>query len=232
MKRELVIHVHGVASPEEAEHLELLGVELMGVVVGERATGRVIGADDARAIAARLKRARLCVEPLGGTSALDAQAARRMGAQVVQVPWRTEVPRAWRESLAQAGVEWAVVRVAADEDDDPAWVRARLEDAGAPPPAWAQVEICPLLEDGWRIIRESNENELDARDLDTIAAETPVLFCLPLALEDVREVRRGLSHAKGFSFVLGDQLGAAPGAHHVTLEQLRTLLMRLDAEDL
>jgi hypothetical protein len=230
MKRGLVIHVQGVASPEEAEQLELLGVDLVGVVVGERTVGRVIGSDDAHAIAAHLKRARLCVEPLGGASALEAKAAKRMGAQVVQVPWGTEVSRAWRESLAQAGVEWALVRVAADEDDDPAWVRARLEEAGAPPPTWTQVEICPSLEDGWRIIRESNENELDARDLDAIAAETPVLFSLPLSFDNIREVRRGLSHARGFSFTLGDNLGEAPGAHRFTLDQVRVLLRRLDAE--
>lgn len=230
MKRGLVIHVQGVASPEEAEQFELLGVDLMGVVVGERTRGRVIGSDDAHAIAARLKRARLCVEPLGGPSALEAKAAKRMGAQVVQVPWGTEVSRAWRESLAQEGVEWALVRVPADEDDDPAWVGARLEEAGTPPPTWTQMEICPSLDDGWRIIREPNENELDARDLDAIAAESPVLFSLPLSLDNIREVRRGLSHARGFSFALGDNLGKAPGAHWLTPDRVRVLLGRLDAE--
>ncbi|NOJ92787.1 hypothetical protein HMI51_07555 [Corallococcus coralloides] len=230
MRRKLVIHVHGVASPEEAEQLELLGVDLVGVVVGNHAAGRALDGDDVLAIAASLKRARLCVEPLGGAAALDAREAHRMGARVVQVPWGTEVPRGWRESLAHVGVEWALVRVAADADDDPAWVRARLEDTGVPPPAWAQVEICPSLEDGWRVIRESNESELDAHDLDVIASETPVLFSLPLSLEDVSDVRQGLSHAMGFSFVLGDRLGMAPGAHHITLGQLSTLLKRLDTE--
>jgi hypothetical protein len=230
MKRGLFIHVQGVASPEEAEQLELLGVDLVGVVLGERTVGRVIGRDGAHAIAARLKRAQLCVEPLGGASALEAKAAKQLGAQVVQVPFGTEVSRAWRESLAQVGVQWALVRVPANEDDDPAWVRERLQEAGSPPPTWTQVELCPSLDDGWRIIREPNENELDARDLDVMAAEFPVLFCLPLSLDNLSEVRRGLSHARGFSFVLGDNLGKSPGAHRVTLDQVRVLLRRLDAE--
>ncbi|MFY0581960.1 hypothetical protein ACN28S_53675 [Cystobacter fuscus] len=93
MKHGLVIHVHGVASPKEAEQLESLGIDLIGVVVGERATGRVIARDDAHALAACLKRARLCVELLGEASLLEPQAARRMGVQVVQVPWGAEVPQ-------------------------------------------------------------------------------------------------------------------------------------------
>ncbi|WP_434381543.1 hypothetical protein [Melittangium boletus] len=230
MKNGLVMHVHGVASPEEAEQLELLGVDLVGVVVGGRKAGRVMGGDDASAIASRLRQARLCVESLNGTPSLDARAAKRMGAQVVHVPWGTEVSRAWRESLAQEGLEWALVRVAADEDDDPAWVRGRLEELGAPPPTWAQMEICPSLEDGWRILRESNEDALDARDLDALAAESPILFSLPLSFDKIREVRRGLSRARGFSFALGDRLGKAPGAHHFTLEQIRALLKQFDAE--
>jgi len=230
MKRELVIHVHGVASPEEAEQLESLGVDLIGVVVGERAMGRVITRDDAHAIAACLKRARLCMELLGEASLLEPQAARKMGVQVVQIPWGTEVPRTWRQALAQASVEWALVRVPADEDDDPAWVQARLEEAGTPPPAWTQVEICPSLEEGWRVIRDASENELDARDLDALAAKLPILFSLPLRLDDVKEVRSRLVHARGFSFTLGDKLGEALGAHHFTLNQVRELLKRLEAE--
>jgi len=228
MRNGLVIHVHGVASPEEAEQLEALGVDLIGVVVGEPVSGRVLGRDNARAISARLKQARLCVEPLGGAAALDAKEARRIGARVVLVPWGLEVPQAWRKSLAQAGVEWALMRVPADEDDDPAWVRARLEEVGAPPPAWTQVEICPSLNDGWRVIRESNENELDARDLDALAKKAPLLFSLPLPLDEVGDVRRGLSHARGFSFSIADDLGEAPGAHRFTQGQVRALLEQLD----
>ncbi|WP_309896817.1 hypothetical protein [Archangium sp.] len=153
-----------------------------------------------------------------------------MGVQVVQVPWGTEVPRTWRQALAQASVEWALVRVPADEDDDPAWVQARMEEAGTPPPAWTQVEICPSLEDGWRVIRDASENELDARDLDALAAKLPSLFSLRLRLDDVEEVRSRLVHARGFSFTLGDKLGEALGAHHFTLNQVRELLKRLEAE--
>ena len=167
----IVIHVHGVASPEETEQLESFGVDLIGVVVGERATGRVIDRDDAHVIAACLKRARLCVELLGETSLLEPRAARRMGVQVVQVPWGTEVPQTWRQALAQASVEWALVRVPADEDDDPAWVRARIEEAGTPPPAWTQVEICPSLEDGWRVIRDASE--IDKRSRPPYPAPAP-----------------------------------------------------------
>jgi hypothetical protein len=230
MKGGCVIHVQGVASPEEAAQLELLGVDLIGVVVGARTAGRVMGRDGVHAISAVLKRARLCVEPLGGAVALESGAAKQMGAQVVQVPWGTEVPGGWRESLAQAGIEWALVRVAADEDDDPAWVSARMGEAGAPPPAWTQVEICPSLEDGWRIIREPNALELDARDLNAIASKSPILFSLPLSPGNFREVRRGLSHARGFSFTLGDTRGEVPGAHPFTLDELRLLLRRLEAE--
>ncbi|HZH17753.1 MAG TPA: hypothetical protein VE057_25590 [Archangium sp.] len=230
MKHGLVIHVHGVASPEEAEQLESLGVDLMGVVVGERAAGRVIAREDAHAIAGRLKRARLCVELLGEASLLEPEAARRMGVQVVQVPWDMEVPQAWRQALAQASIEWALLRVPADEDDDPAWVRTRMEEAGPPPPAWTQVEICPSIENGWRVIRMPNENELDARDLNSLAAKFPVLFSVSMPLGEVQEIRRALHHARGFSFTLADKRGEAPGAHHVTLEQLRELLKRFDAE--
>ena len=230
MKHGFVIHVHGVTSPEEAERLESLGADLIGLIVGERAKGRVVTRNDAHAIAACIKRARLCVEFPGEASLLEPQAALRMGVKVVQVPWGTDVPQTWRQALAQANIEWALVRVPADEDDDPAWVRARVEEAGTPPPAWTQVEICPSLEDGWRVIRDASENELDARDLDALAAKFPILFSLPMRLDDVKEIRRGLFHARGFSFTLGDNLGEALGSHHFTLNQVCELLKRLKAE--
>jgi hypothetical protein len=226
MKQGLVIHVQGVASLEEARQLESLGVDLISVFIGERTAGRVLGLQDARAISAGLKEAKLCVESPSG-KLLPADAARQTGAQVVQVPWGQEVPRAWRESLAKERLQWALVRVPADEDDDPAWIRTRLEDAGAPPPVWTQVEVCPSLDDGWQIIRESNENELDARDLDSIAAEAPLLFSMPLLTVNINEVRQRLHHAKGFSFTLEDKRGTSPGAHRITLEKARTLLERL-----
>ena len=153
-----------------------------------------------------------------------------MGVHVVQIPWGMEVPQTWRQALIRAGVEWALVRVPAAEDDDPSWVRARMEEAGPPPPAWTQVEICPSLEDGWRVLRDASENDLDAHDLDVLATKSPILFSLPLRLDDLEEIRRVLLHARGFSFALGDKLGEAPGAHHFTPNQVSAPLRRLEAE--
>lgn len=229
MKRGFVIHVHGIATLEEARVLESLGVDWIGVMVGKTAAGRILEGHQARAIAAALKHARLCVEPEEGVETLEASMALDMGAGAVQVPWGLDVPRTFRESLAQVGIPWALARVPADEDDDPAWVQSRLSEAGAPPPEWSQIEICPSLNDGWRVLGEPSEDELDILDLDKIASKFPLLFALPPDLQDFDEAARRLPHARGFSWSLADELGAVPGAHGLPFDQLRALLEGFNA---
>lgn len=226
MPREILIRVHGVVSPDEAIWLEALGVDLIGVVVGEPAEGRIVSGETARQIAGYLTRARLCVEPSANLD-LTPDEAHRMGAALVAVPWGREVPRAWREALAYLGLGWALVRVPADEDDDPSWVKSRIEEAGAPGPAWVEVEVCPNLEDGWSFIREPHESELDAADLDELARFHAILYSLAFRPDNVRSIREVLAHAKGFSFTLADVDGDVAGAHRYGKEALRALLEQL-----
>lgn len=226
MSRELLIRVHGVASLDEARWLEALGVNLIGVVVGEPAAGRIVTGETARRIAGHLTRARLCVEPGAGLE-LAPDEAHRMGAAVIEVPWGREVPRAWREALARLGMGWALVRVPADEDDDPSWVRSRIEEAGAPEPAWVEVEVCPNLEDGWSVIHEPHESELDAADLDELARLHAVLYAPAFRTDNVRSIREALVHATGFSFTLTDGDEGVAGAHRYGKDELRALLEQL-----
>ena len=225
MPLDLLLRVHGVVSTEEAIWLESLGVNLIGVVVGEPAAGRIVSGETALRIAGHLTRARLCVEPGAGID-LAPEEAHRMGAAFVEVPWGREVPRAWREALAHLGVGWALVRVPADEDDDPSWIRSRIEEAGTPDPAWVEVEVCPNLEDGWSVIREPHESELDATDLDELARFHEVLYAPAARPDNIRAIREALAHAKGFSFTLADGEGVA-GAHRYGTEELRSLLEQL-----
>jgi hypothetical protein len=213
-----------VATADEASELEALGVNLIGVLVGAP-EDRVVSRETARQIAQRLTRARLCVEPAGVE--LAAEDARRMGASVIAVPWGREVARSWLDALAQAHIDWALVRIPADEDDDPSWVESRIAEAGMPTPAWVEVEVCPNLEDGWNLLRDSSESELDAADLDELARAHPVLFSPAFRLDNVRSIRDTLVHARGFSFTLADHAGRIPGAHRYRPDELRALLNEL-----
>lgn len=226
MSQKLLLRVHGVASPDEAVWLEALGVDLIGVVVGEPAEGRIVSGEATRRIAGHLTRARLCVESSANMD-LAPEEAHRMGAAFVEVPWGREVPQAWREALARLGLGWALVRVPADEDDDPSWVQSRIVEAGAPEPAWVEVEVCPNLEDGWSVIREPHESELDAADLDELARSHPVLYALAARPDNVRSIREALPHARGFSFTLADGDGGVAGAHRYGKDELRALLEQL-----
>jgi hypothetical protein len=226
MPRELVIRVHGVVSPDEATWLEALGVDLISVVVGEPAEGRVVSDETARQIADHLTRARLCIEPCPGMD-LTPEEVHRMGATLVAVPWGRAVPRAWREALAHLGLGWALVRVPADEDDDPSWIQSRIAETDAPGPAWVEVEVCPNLEDGWNVIREPNESDLDASDLDELARFHTILYSLAFRLDNVRPIRKSLVHAKGFSFTLNDGDGGVAGAHRYDKKELQGLLEQL-----
>jgi hypothetical protein len=226
MPREPLIRVHGVVSSDEAAWFEALGVDLIGVAVGEPAEGRVVSAETARQIAGQLTRARLCVELITDL-ALAPDEAHRMGAGFVTVPWGREVPRAWREALARLGLGWALVRVPADEDDDPSWIQSRIEETGAPRPTWVEVEVCPNLEDGWSVIREPHESDLDAVDLDQLARVHPILYSLAFRLDNIRSIREALNHANGFSFTLADRNGGVAGAHRYGKEELRAVLEQL-----
>jgi hypothetical protein len=226
MLQDLIIRVHGVASSEEAMWLEALGVDLISVVVGEPAKGRVVSGDTARQIARHLTRARLCVEPSADID-LAPDEAHLMGATLVEVPWGRDVPRRWRQALAHLGLGWALVRVPADEDDDPSWVQSRLEEESTPVPAWAEVEVCPSLEDGWSVISEPSESELDVADLDELARLRPILYAPAFRPDNVRPIREALPHARGFSFTLVDGDDGVAGAHRYGKEELRALLEQL-----
>lgn len=226
MSRDWLIRVHGVASIDEATWLEALGVDLISVVVGEPSQGRIVSRELARRIAGHLTRARLCVEASADLD-LAPEEAHRMGAAFVEVPWGPEVPRAWREALVRFGLGWALVRVPADEDDDPSWVQSRIEEAGAPEPAWAEIEVCPNLEDGWSVIREPNESELDAADLDELARSHAILYAPAARPDNVRAIRDALAHAKGVSFTLSDGDDGVAGAHRYSKEGLQAVLEQL-----
>jgi hypothetical protein len=224
MEEPRLIRVHGVATADEASELEALGVNLIGVVVGAP-EDRVLSRETAYNIARRLTRARLCVEPAGVD--LTAEDARRMGADVVVVPWGREVAQSWLDALAQADVAWGLVRIPVDEDDDPSWVESRIAEAGVPAPTWVEVEVCPNLKDGWSLLRETNESELDAADLDQLACAHPIIFSPAFRPDNVRSIRDTLAHARGFSFTLADYAGRVPGAHRYSPNELRALLDEL-----
>lgn len=224
MQGQRIICVHGVATADEASELEALGVNLIGVVVGAP-EDRVVSCETARQIAHRLTRARLCVEPVGVE--ITAEDAHHMGAAVVMVPWAREVARSWLDALAQAGLDWALVRIPADQDNDPSWVESRIAEGGVPAPAWVEIEVCPGFEDGWSILQEPSESELNVEDLDALARVHPIVFSLAFRPDNVRSIRDTLVHALGFSFTLADHAGRVPGAHRYHPEDLRALLDEL-----
>jgi hypothetical protein len=226
MKRKPLLRVHGVATLDEAAWLETLGVDLLSVVVGEHASGRIVSGETARKIAGTLTRARLCVEPHADL-ALGPDEAHRIGASLVEVPWGREVPRAWREALARLGIGWALSRVPADEDDDPSWVQSRISEPGEPEPEWTEVVVCPNLMDGWSVIRDAHESDLDAADLDGLATANSILYAPAFRLDNVRSIRDSLSHARGFSLTLADEEGGVVGAHPYGKGELQALLKQL-----
>jgi hypothetical protein len=222
----MLVRVHGVVSREEAIWLEALGVDLISVAMGESASMRTVNRQMAHHIAKSLGRARLCIEPSAAME-LAPEEAHGMGASIVAIPWGREVTRAWRVALANRGLEWAQVRIPADEDDDPSWVESRIEEAGAPRPAWVEVEICPNLENGWSLIRAPHESELDAVDLDGLARRHAILYSADFRPDHLRSICEALPHAKGLSFTLGRSESGVPGAHRYGKEELRRLLEEL-----
>jgi hypothetical protein len=197
---------------------------MIGVVVGDVATGRTVTRDGARAIAGTLTRARLCVESNKETE-IPPDELRDIGAAVVAVAWGHDVSASWRTALAGAGIEWALVRVPADDDDDPAWIESRIVESDTPRPAWVELEICPNLEDGWSVIAEPNDSDLETADLEALAQTHAIVFSLALRPDQAVSVRNTLTHARGFSFTLdGD---GVIGAHRYDRDTLAAVLTYL-----
>jgi hypothetical protein len=226
MLQELLIRVHGVATLEEAVRLESMGVNLISAVVGAHASERVIGPEAAKRISGALMRACLCVESSSG-DLIGPDAARHMGASLVAVPWGRAIPRAWREDLVRLGMSWALVRVPADEDDDPSWIQSRIVEAGDPKPAWIEVEICPNLEDGWSVINSPHESELDAADLAALAVSHRILYAPSFSEKNVRSIRDTLPHVEGFSLTLLDSKGGVAGASLYSTSEAEKILKQL-----
>ncbi|MET9271378.1 hypothetical protein [Kribbella sp. NPDC003557] len=201
------IAVYGVAQPAEARWLESAGADVIGLVVDDRANGRILDMASAKSVADAVDQAAVCVELRENGSALAV--ARGLAARWVQVPWNLPAAREWREELAAGGIGWTLGRVPADEDDDPEWITRRWTEYGDPAPDWVQVEIFPNLTDGWPILQEPSPDEVDATDLDQMAAERPILFSLPLTADRAGPARALLPHAHGFGLTLADRADRA-----------------------
>lgn len=222
----MIITVYGVASPDEARRLESAGADVIGVLLGDRSDGRVLDEESATPVSRAVGEADVLVEFLSRTAA-DAVVARRLGARWAQVPWNDPAPEAWREQLAVGGVGWVLGRVPADEDDDPEWVVHRWTDYGKPGPDWVHVEIFPSLTDGWPLLQELSVDEVDAADLDRMAAERPIVFSLPLTVERAPQARALLPHAHGFALTLAGLHGEVPAATTLDEREVLRLLQAL-----
>jgi hypothetical protein len=219
----VAITVYGVASPEEGRRLEQAGADVIGVLLGDRLDGRVLDEPSVLSISRTVSMAGVCVEPCAG-SMTDPELLRRVGARWVQVPWNAPAPRAWREQLAASGIGWVLGRVPADEDDDPEWVVNRWTGYGDPAPNWVHVEIFPDLLDGWSLLQEPSPDEIDTSDLDSMAAERPMVFSLPLTVGRAAKLRAVLPHAHGFALTLAGHHGEVPAATVTSMEEALRLV--------
>ncbi|MGH3774032.1 MAG: hypothetical protein ACRDRW_22020 [Pseudonocardiaceae bacterium] len=206
-----LVTVYGVASPDEACRFESEGANVIGVFLGQQASGRAVDEAMASTIAQNLSSAQLCVESLAD-SEIEPEVALRVGARWVQTPWGPPSPAAWRSRLTESGLGWLLARVPANEDDDPKWVLDRITEYGDPAPTWAQVELCPDLQDGWEVLREPTPDELDIGDLNRIATQTPIVVSLPLTVERLAELSVLLPCMYGVALTLTDENGKIPGA--------------------
>ncbi|SET97711.1 hypothetical protein [Geodermatophilus poikilotrophus] len=219
------VTVYGVASPDEARRLEAAGADVIGVFLGDRPGGRVLDEETAVRIRQAVSNAEICVEHRSSTP--DPALASRLGARWIQVPWNQDAPQSWREQLAVEGVGWVLGRVPADEDDDPEWVVSRWTGYDAPTPDWVYVEVFPDLTDPWPTLQDSSPDEVDAADLDRMAAERPVVFSLPLTEEQIPQARGLFPHAYGFALTLRGRHGEVPGATTIDVEEALHLLEAL-----
>lgn len=222
----MIIAVYGVASPDEARRLESAGADVIGVLLGDRPVGRVLDEESAVSVSRAVTDADVCLE-CRSRPAGDSAVARRIGARWLQVPWNEPAPQAWREQLAVGGVGWVLGRVPADEDDDPEWVVNRWTDYGTPAPDWVHMEIFPNLTDGWPVLQEPSPDEVDAADLDRMAAERPIVFSLPLTFDRVAQARALLPHAHGFALTLAGEHGEVPGATTLDVDEALRLVEAL-----
>lgn len=218
----MMIAVYGAASPDEARLLEAAGAGIIGVFLGDQQDGRVLDEEAALSVSRALSVAEICVEHR--TRMPDIRLAGRLGARWIQVPWNQAAPQRWREQLAAEGMGWVLARVPADEDDDPEWVVRRWTGYNDPVPDWVQVEVFPDLSDGWPLLQDSSEDEVDAADLDRMAAERPLVFSLPLTEERIPRARGLFPHAHGFALTLEGYHGEVPGATRIDLEEALQLL--------
>ena len=220
-----MITVYGAASPDEARLLEAGGADVIGVFLGDQPDSRVLDEEAALSVCRAVSVAKICVEHRSGTP--DLGLARRLGARWIQVPWNQAAPQSWRKQLAAEGVGWVLGRVPADEDDDPEWVVSRWTGYNDPAPDWVHVEVFPDLTDGWPTLLDSSADEVDAADLDRMAAERPLVFSLPLTEERIPLALGLFPHAYGFALTLEGRHGEVPGATTIDMEKALHLLEAL-----
>ena len=213
----MIVAVYGVVSPGEAQSFESAGANVIGAFLGRRMRGRVVDEATALAIARSLSSAHLCVEALADTG-IGPEEALRIGARWIQTSWGPPAPSEWRHRLAELGLGWVLARIPVDEDDDPAWVRGRITEYGDPAPKWSHIELCPRLEDGWPILRESCSDELDLGDLDEIATQMSIVVSLPLTIDRLAELRILLPHVHGVALTLAGENDDTPGAAKISPE--------------
>jgi hypothetical protein len=221
----MFIVVYGACSPKEALQLQTAGADAIGVFLGDRPSGRILSEQAALSICQALSSAKICVEHVSRPP--DAGLVRRLGVRWVQVPWNQTAPQGWREQLAAEGAGWVLGRVPADEDDDPSWVVSRWTGYNAPAPDWVHVEVFPDLTDGWRTLQDTSPDEVDADDLNQMAAKHPLVFSLPLTEDRIPQTRRLLPHAYGYALTLRGHHGEVPGVTTIDVDQATRLVRAL-----
>lgn len=197
----MVIVVHEVWTFGVAEALAAAGVDIVVLGTSELQAERWVQRWDRKPPRARLVVALDQTQPGVDTDVIPSQL------QCVQTTWGPEPPGWLLEGVRNEEFTWILDSVPVELDDDPAWLAGRLTEHAPILPAWAELDLNSDNVDAWPLLRESRDYEIGVRDLDELAARTPLVFRVPLDLHRFDEMSSLLPHAHGWSLTLPASAG-------------------------
>lgn len=219
-----LIKVSRVRSVGEAETLERLGVDIIGVSLAPEHGAGLFDDDRARsmeavaAIGHSLTRSRLAValaDPVSENVTGVLELAVRCSAAYVQVPaFALPDPDVVR-ALAAASIGLIVGRFDVSHDDDPGWILSPLEDLDDAGVTFAELQLLPDQDDAWHFLTTECprfSEDLQIEDIDALGRTTPLLVSVNATPGNANDILRALPNIHGLSLTLGR---LAPGRYDV-----------------
>jgi hypothetical protein len=200
-----------VKTVEEAEELQSLGVDFIGISLHSNlwfTDDRCVGKEEAIKIRKVLFRSKLIGEVVveddfnKTLSLIDG-----IGLDYVQTNFSTPFSAECRNELKNRGVGIIYAGIDASHDDDPAWILGDYIDNSELGISFFQIDIFGDMKYAWIYLSERTPefpDDIQISEIEEIGSKVPIIITLDFSVDNVLEILNRMSTAKGICMTIAE----------------------------